>query len=127
MKNRIYNAFIKAGFESEARKLSEKADKKIRPSLGHYIAILDNHWKRAEEKEALDSSIEKDNYKALVSSARNYIRAFLEETRGEINQKAGKDNLIPPRHSLETDSESYKIIEKFIDYFNQSIKEPQIK
>lgn len=46
MANEIYQAFVNAGFKKEAIKLSEtvRTEKgpKIRPALGHYIAILDN-------------------------------------------------------------------------------------
>jgi hypothetical protein len=40
--NKIYNEFKKAGLEKQVRQMSTSVDGKIIPSLGHYVAILDN-------------------------------------------------------------------------------------
>lgn len=62
MKGQIYQAFVNAGFEREARALSTTVDGKVVPALGHYIAVLENPPSKelsAKESSRLDNASEK--------------------------------------------------------------------
>lgn len=84
MKGQIYEAFVKAGFEKEARQLSTTKEGKVVPALGHYISAADNILRL--EKQFSDRVLNTERktselYDLCAEKILNYI--YLHKSMGE--------------------------------------------